>query len=242
MKPEEELESLIAEAQRGAKARISALRMEGEDAPAFLAAYIENEKPEAVLLSAFAAMELRPLAENYPQVRFCVFDAPKEGIPRQSPFIWVLFDAEPAIPELGAKIRGFLESSPPGSSAVAFLEPAWNSISGLYPVFDGLPINLIQVSGDNTAEFVRGRTGGALSLKPVLYILSAGIHTSLIFDLIRQQGGAGRIVLDEGAGIPAIEGFPVLASLERSYPKAIKTALLTEAARGEVLRIPVEIR
>jgi hypothetical protein len=244
LKAEEQLQSVVSAAQRGTGFRITPLRSEGEDAFAQLGGYIEDKQPEAVLLGAFAAMELRLLAENYPEVRFCVFDAPKTGIPRQSPFLWVAFDAGPVMEELGEKIRGFLEASP-GAAVAAFLDPAMDEVFSFHPALSGLPMRRIRLAENDTAEIVRGKAGEALSLKPALYILCAGVHTSLIFDFIRQQGNPARIVLDGRDGMPSASGFPVLASLERSYPRAIRAALLAspaEAGRGTVLRVPAEIR
>jgi hypothetical protein len=242
MKSDEELQKLMEAAQLGLRLKITPLRSDEEDPSAILTEYLDEEKPDFVFLGAFAAMNLRPVAQNHPETLFCALDAPREGIPSQTPFAWAFFDAEPRMPELGAKIRAFLESSSPRPAAAAFLEPAMDEIFSTHPIFNGLWIERVRVSGDDTSENVRGQVGEVLSLKPVLYILSAGIHTSLIFDLIRQQGSPARIVLDDRDGIPAAEGFPVLASMERSYVRAIRTALLAEAVPGDILRISVEIR
>jgi hypothetical protein len=256
MKTEDELGGIVSGAERDSGMEISLLRNEdGEEISVLLERYFAEEKPEAVLAGAFAALDLRPLAENFPDVRFYIFDAPAGRLPPQSPFVWVRFDARPAMPGLAGKIRAFLEGSggagqggippeghPRVSPALAFLDPAMEEYFTEDAVLGSLDIRRIGVPHGESDEALRGRITDALALKPALYIIAAGPRTAMVLDLVRQQGSPGGIVLDGGEDLPELAGFPVLASLERSYSLAIRAALESRAGPGEVVTASLEIR
>jgi hypothetical protein len=264
MKPETELRSLVSGAESDSGLKISFLRSEeneatggrngSEDLALLLEQHFEKEKPRAVLLGAFSAMNLRPFAENFPDIRFYVFDAPPAPPPR-SPFIWVRFDAQPVLPKLAEKISAFLENSAgsenrnpsPGISpvfapALAFLEPLMDEYFNTNAVLSSLNIRRIRIAPEESGEAVRGSAGEALALKPALYIIAAGTHTSMIFDLVRQKGSSGHMVIDDREAMPELAEFPALASLERGYAEAIRIALLSEAGPGDIVTAPMEIR
>jgi hypothetical protein len=256
MKTDEELRGLVSRAQRDSGMGISLLRSEdGEDVSVLLERYFAEEKPQAVLAGAFAALTLRPLAENFPDVRFYILDAPPGRLPPQNPFVWIRFDARPAIPELAAKIRSFLESSaearrgdaPPGSfpvfsSALAFLEPDMDEYFKEDAVLDSLDIRRIRISEGESDDAIRGRVTDSLALKPALYVIAAGARSALVLDVVRQQGSPGSIVLDDRDDLGELAGFPFLASLERGYSEAIRTALRSGAGPGDLVTVSLEIR
>jgi hypothetical protein len=234
-------EAFLKDVEKDTKTLISRFSLRDASSPGDLAACLETEKPRAVLLGAFAAMELRGLAEGFPDIRFFVFDAPREGIFSHSLFIRVVFDTAPALTELGAKIREFLEDFPRESPAAAFLDPEMDAFFSSHAAFQGLNLNRIVILPDDSVENVRVRVNDVFSMPPPLYILCAGVHTSLIFDLCRQQGQAAHVVLDDRGYLPDVAGFPVLASLERDYAAAMKKALLSDARSGGVVLAPVGI-
>jgi hypothetical protein len=255
MKTEEELRDLVAEAERDSGMKISLLRSDDEDGVSVsLERYLAEEEPRAVLTGAFSALNLRPVAESFPHIRFYVFDAPPGRLPPRNPFIWLRFDARPLMPELAGKISAFLKNSaetrrgdaapgslPVFSSALAFLEPVMDEYFKVDTVLSSLDIRRIQISEEESDELIRGRITDALNLKPALYIIAAGRHTAMILDLVRQQGSPGSLVLDGGGDMPALAGFPLLASLERSYSGAIRLALRSEAGPGDIVPVPMEI-
>jgi hypothetical protein len=255
MKTEERLQDIVSTAERGCGMKIFLLYTEAEeDVPAALERYLAEEKPQAVITGAFSALTLRPVTENFPDIRFYVLDAPPGRLPPRSPFIWIRFDAGPVLPELTGKIRTFLErpagagqrggtpGNPAGSlPALAFLDPAMDARLSGDPALAALNIQRIQIQDSESDESIRKKTGDALAIKPALYIIAAGKHSSAILDLIQQQGNPGSIVLEDKEDLPSLADFPVLASLEREYSSAIPTALLSDAGPGDILTVPMKI-
>ena len=240
--PEESLANLLREARRLSGMRISVLRVMEEDISAALTAYIEGQKPDAVLLGAFAAMRLRPVAESFPDVFFCVFDAPESGIPGNSPFVWVNFDKKPAMAELGAIFGAFMEGIPASGFAAAFLEPAAAAFWSEEPALGGPRIRPLVVLDGDTVETVRGQVEEMLALNPALYLVAAGSRSALVIDLIIQRGSPAPLILDDAEGLPDIDGFPVLASFHRDYATAFGDVLTNRPERGKIVQIPVNIR
>jgi hypothetical protein len=242
MKTEEQLQDIVSTAERGCGMKISLLHSETEeDVPAAIEKYLTEKKPQAVLAGSFSALNLRPLAENFPDIRFYVLDAPSGRLPPRSPLIWIRFDAGPVIPELTRKIRTFLEHPAGISTALAFLEPALDTHFQGDPALASLNIQRIQIQDSESDESIRKKATDALAIRPALYIIAAGKHTSTLLDLIQQQGTPGSIILEDKGDLPALTDFPVLASLEHSYANAIRTALLSDAGPGDILSVPMEI-
>ena len=239
--PEEALTGLLREAERFSGMEISVLRAAEENIPAALEAFIDAREPEAVLVGAFSAMRLRPVAEKFPDLLFCVFDAPGSGIPKESPFAWVFFDRKPAMADLGATLRDFLDKAPAGAFAAAFLEPPVQDLWEGEAACGGFQARGLLVSEDEKAEALRGQVEEILAAKPALYLVAAGSRSAFILDLILQKGDPAPLILDDGEGLPVDGDFPVLAAFRRSYAEALGMALANRPRRGEIVRIPMKI-
>jgi hypothetical protein len=248
LKSAEEWEELKSEVERVSGLCLDISLFDSKEDGSKIEAYLDEKKPAAVFLGAFSALRLRDAAAKRPEVPFFVFDAPREGLPERSPFIWVRFSLEPAVAGLAVKIRDALEAlsesslAPRETSVLAFVDAEMDEIFMDHPAFWDISTKRVPVSSDDTVEAVRTQAGEALSGAASLYVVSAAQHSSVIIELLRQQGAPGGLILREAENLPEIPGFPVVAVLRRNYASAMKAALFSGVQAGEVLEIPLEIR
>jgi hypothetical protein len=250
------VDDLIRVAGKNTNTVFSRLILDPREAAATrLETYIEEERPAAVFLGSFIALDLQNLAERYGDIRFVCLDAPPTP-PGNTPYIWVRFDPGPAFRSAGDAVRRYLATlssgaGPGKTSPVVFLGTGFEDLytSAFLPAFigsSGDPVESAALdktvfSRNESVEGARSKASEKIGKKPPLYILFAGTHNPLILSLIRETGPAP-VVLHLRGRIADIPGLPFLGSLEKDYSAAVSAGLAANIEKGGVLDVPMRFQ
>ena len=239
---EKNIRSYVSEAESLSGAKISVLKTMDDNSFADLSALLEAEKPDYVFIGAFSAMRLEPLTDKHPDTLFCVLDAPENPIPGLDQLVRVYFDRAPVMAELGSKIKAFMEKGQASSKPVVFMEQAVARLWNEEPLCAGLDVQRLELRDDDKAETIRAQLDLILAAKPSLCLIAAGSRSAFILDLVTQKGYSAPVILDDAGSFSAGNGIAVLAFFTRSYGHALGMTLKNKPRKGEIVRVPVEIR